>query len=112
MGSTQARLLIFTGEELIQQIDGMMSMLVKINGNVATQECTHCKKTNEMDVTNIEMDFNEEFNEYHNFTFQCECGAVEIFNTNLNPEPEENDDDYRTLAKKFMSLVRKDLKNL
>jgi hypothetical protein len=87
-------------------------MLTKVEGYEVTQECANCKKINVMNVSDIEIDFDKELGEYRNFSFICECDAIEIFNMNLPLEEEEETNEARELTKDLMRLIRKDLKNV
>jgi hypothetical protein len=85
-------------------------MLIKVENHEISQQCANCEKINVFDVSDIEIDFDKELNEYRNFSFICECDAIEIFNMNLPLEEEEETNETRELTKELIKLIRKDLK--
>jgi hypothetical protein len=99
-------------------------MLVGIEGTLITVQCEWCKRLEEVDIKDKEVEFIEELKLWDSLYIPCQCGAVEGFNMNLSlkedkslsldptiidKEKEKYKEQFR-LVKNLMKLVRKDLK--
>ncbi|MYL50248.1 hypothetical protein GLV98_12190 [Halobacillus litoralis] len=64
-------------------------MLKEVKDSQAKVECVDCGVITNHDVTDIEVPYLEEFDEYENVVLGCTCGTSEVFNVNIPVDAED-----------------------
>ena len=60
--------------------------------NIIIRDCLVCKTTHQVDISNREVRWLEEYQEWENLAVECSCGAVEFFNMNLPADEKTYDE--------------------